>query len=60
MERLSDVIGAEPEDGFTDLDQLPLPPVAGEVSFQDIDFSFNEGSPLVVKSVSFDVLRVHL
>ena len=55
MERLSDVIDAEPEDGFTDLDQLPLPPVAGEVSFQDIDFSFNEGSPLVVKSVSFDV-----
>ena len=55
MERLSDVIDAEPEDGFTDLDQLPLPPVAGEVSFQDIDFCFNEGSPLVVKSVSFDV-----
>ena len=26
---------------------LPLPPVAGEVAFQDVDFRFNESAPLV-------------
>ena len=34
---------------------LPLPPVAGEVVFQGIDFRFSEGAPQVVKNVSFHV-----
>jgi len=55
MERLSDVIDAPVEGGDDDLDQLPLPPVAGEVVFQDVDFRFAEGLPLVVKRVSFEV-----
>ena len=55
MERLSDVIDAQSEGGEHDIDQLPLPLVSGEVVFQDVDFTFNEGSPLVVKSVSFSI-----
>lgn len=55
MERLSDVIDAPTEGGDDDIDQLPLPPVAGEVTFQDVDFRFADGSPLVVKRVSFQV-----
>ena len=39
----------------TMLDQLPLPPVAGEVTFQSVDFRFSESAPLVVKNVSFQV-----
>ena len=38
-----------------EIDQLPLPPVAGEVIFQSVDFRFGEGTPLVVKNVSFEV-----
>ena len=37
------------------VDQPPLPPVPGDVSFQDVDFTFNEGTNLVVNRVSFDV-----
>ena len=37
------------------LDQLPLPPVVGEVVFQSVDFRFGEGNPLVVNNVSFSV-----
>ena len=55
MERLSDVVDATTEGGAEDLDQLPLPPVAGEVVFQDVDFRFNESSSLVVNRVSFQV-----
>ena len=55
IERLSDVVDAEPEGGSIEIDQLPLPPVAGEVIFQEVDFRFNEGSPLVVKQVDFQI-----
>jgi ATP-binding cassette subfamily B protein len=55
IERLSDVVDARAEGSGEDLDQLPLPPVAGEVVFQSVDFRFNEGSALVVKNVSFRV-----
>ena len=55
VERLSDVVDAKAEGGDFEMDQLPLPPVLGDVSFQDIDFSFNESSSLVVKNVSFDI-----
>jgi len=55
IERLSDVIDAKPEGGEVDLDQLPLPEVAGEVTFQEVDFRFYEGNSLVVNRVSFQV-----
>ena len=55
IERLSDVVDAAAEGSENELDQLPLPPVAGEVTFQGIDFRFYEGSPQVVKNVSFQV-----
>ena len=55
IERLSDVVDAKAEGGSEELDQLPLPPVAGEVIFQAVDFRFNDGTPLVVKNVSFRV-----
>ena len=55
IERLSDVVDAKAEGSENEIDQLPLPPVSGEVTFQSVDFRFTEGSPLVVKNVSFQV-----
>jgi subfamily B ATP-binding cassette protein HlyB/CyaB len=55
IERLSDVVDAQAEGSDNELDQLPLPPVAGEVIFQAVDFRFGEGAPLVVRNVSFQV-----
>ena len=55
MERLSDVIDTQEESGSEETDQLPLPDISGEVRFQEVDFTFNEGSPLVVNSVSFSI-----
>ena len=55
LERLSDVIDAEPESGTTLLINYLLPPVSGDVTFQDVDFTFAEGLPLVVNRVSFHI-----
>ena len=55
IERLSDVVDAQAEGSDNELDQLPLPPVAGEVIFQSVDFRFGDGTNLVVKNVSFEV-----
>ena len=55
IERLSDVVDAKTEAGDNDLDLLPLPAIAGEVIFQDVDFRFSESSQLVVNQVSFSV-----
>lgn len=55
IERLSDVVDADPEGGVDQLDQLPLPAVAGEVAFQSVNYRFSDGSPLVVNNVSFSV-----
>jgi ATP-binding cassette subfamily B protein len=55
MERLSDVVDAQAEGSDDEMDQLPLPPIAGEVVFQDVEFRFTEAAPLVVNRVSFSV-----
>ena len=55
IERLSDVVDAQAEGSDNEIDQLPLPPVAGEVIFQSVDFRFGDGTPLVVKNVSFEI-----
>ena len=55
MERLSDVVDTPVEGGDSELEQLPLPPVSGEVCFHDVEFRFRDGSPLVVNRVSFQV-----
>ncbi len=54
MERLSDVVDAVDESGGELTDQLPLPPIDGEITFQNVDFSFVEGTK-VVSNVSFKV-----
>lgn len=55
IERLSDVVDAQAEGSDIELDQLPLPRVAGEVIFQSVDFRFGDGAPMVVRNVSFEV-----
>ena len=50
IERLSDVVDAKSEAGDNEMDQLPLPPISGEVCFQDIDFRFTDSSPLSLRT----------
>ena len=54
MERLSDVVDTTQEGDNSELD-LASSPVAGEVAFEDVEFRFRDGSPLVVNNVNFKV-----
>ena len=53
LERLSDVLDSTPEGGTVDRDASTL--ISGDVTFQGVDFAFQEGSPPVVSNVSFTV-----
>jgi ATP-binding cassette subfamily B protein len=55
LERLSDVVDAAAEGSEHEKDQLPLPAIAGEVTFHDVDFRFVEAGHLVVNRVGFQV-----
>ncbi len=55
FERLGDVINTPLESNEADQAKIPLPPVKGKVSFEGIDFSFQPGSPPVLKSVDLVV-----
>ena len=55
IERLSDVVDARAEGENDAVDLLPLPPIAGDVAFEDVDFRFNESSPLVAENVNFEI-----
>ena len=60
MERLADIVDQVPEAGEKDADQISLPPIKGNVSFEDLKFRFgSQGEPqingveLSVKAGSF-------
>ncbi|QEY32338.1 ATP-binding cassette domain-containing protein [Synechococcus sp. RSCCF101] len=55
FERLADVIDTPQESGETDQSKIPLPPVSGHVSFENVSFSFQLGQPDVLRHVSLDV-----
>jgi ATP-binding cassette subfamily B protein len=55
MERLSDVVDAAQEGSKQESELLPLPPVAGDVAFENVNFGFNEHAAPAVNAVSFEV-----
>ena len=55
FERLSDVIDTPEESDESDKAKIPLPPIQGEVVFDDVCFSFSPNSPLALNHVSLDI-----
>jgi len=55
FERLSDVIDTPEESDESDKAKIPLPPIHGEVVFDDVCFSFSPNSPLALNHVSLDI-----
>ena len=53
IERLSDVVDAQAEGSDNELDQLPLPPVAGEVVFNRLTFVLAKGILLLLITLVF-------
>ena len=55
FERLADVINTPLESGSIDQSKIPLPPVDGNVKFEDLTFSFTPNSAPVLKSINLDI-----
>ncbi len=55
FERLADVVDTPEESTASDRANIPLPPVEGDVVFENVCFSFKPGSPEVLSNVSLHV-----
>jgi subfamily B ATP-binding cassette protein HlyB/CyaB len=55
FERLADVVDTPEESTATDRAHIPLPPVEGDVVFENVSFSFSPGGAEVLSNVSLHV-----
>ena len=56
MERLSDIIDQNPElNNNNELGQISLPPIAGDVRFENISFRFGETGPYQLEDVNVEI-----
>jgi ATP-binding cassette subfamily B protein len=55
FERLADVVDTPEESSEADKTKIPLPSVQGDVSFENVSFSFNPGTPEVLKNIDLTI-----
>ena len=55
FERLADVIDTPEESDEVDKSKVMLPPLKGEVRFENLSFSFRSGHPKVLKEVNLEI-----
>ncbi|MEA5415374.1 peptidase domain-containing ABC transporter [Synechococcus sp. BA-132 BA5] len=55
FERLADVVDTPEESSEADRSHIPLPPVKGDVMFENLSFRFNPGGPEVLSNVTLHV-----
>ncbi|MED5165140.1 MAG: peptidase domain-containing ABC transporter, partial [Cyanobacteriota bacterium] len=55
FERLADVIDTPQESNDLDKGKVPLPPLEGDVSFEDLSFSFSKSTAPVLKDISLNI-----
>ncbi|EAW38127.1 peptidase domain-containing ABC transporter [Lyngbya sp. PCC 8106] len=54
VERLRDVLDSPPEVDSDDRNNIPMPEVNGEVTFEEVSFRFGESGPLQVANVNLE------
>jgi len=55
IERIGDILNNVQESTKEDKLNIPLPPIKGSVSYQDLSFRFNKKGPLQLSQVSLDI-----
>ncbi|MFM2158015.1 MAG: hypothetical protein RLZZ124_489, partial [Cyanobacteriota bacterium] len=55
FERLADVVDTPEESSEADKKNIPLPPIHGDVVFEELSFSFSPGTPQVLKNINLHV-----
>ncbi|MEO1209195.1 MAG: peptidase domain-containing ABC transporter [Cyanobacteria bacterium J06638_20] len=54
IERLSDIVDSAPEADEQDRNNIPMPPVKGAVTFENISFRFNPTGPLQLSNINLE------
>ena len=55
FERLADIIDTPEESNESDKSNINLPDIKGNVSFENVSFSFGEGKPEVLKNINLSI-----
>ncbi|AFZ36751.1 cyclic nucleotide-regulated ABC bacteriocin/lantibiotic exporter [Stanieria cyanosphaera PCC 7437] len=56
VERLNDVINTPPEEDLTALARSPLPPIRGQIKFENVTFRYNsESDKNTLENISFEI-----
>ena len=55
FERLADIVDTAEESTELDQNKIPLPPIRGDVSFQDLKFQFGPDKPQVLKNINLEI-----
>ena len=55
FERLADIVDMPEESTTIDKAKIALPPVAGAISFENVDFRFSEDKPKVLKNIDLEI-----
>ena len=55
FERLADIVDTPEESDEVDRSKIPLPPIQGNVGFEDLSFRFSASTPDVLKNINLSV-----
>ena len=55
FERLADIVDTPEESTELDQGKIPLPPISGQVAFEDLQFRFGAGKPQVLKNINLTI-----
>ena len=55
FDRLADIVDTPEESTDIDKEKIPLPPISGKVTFENLDFRFKSGSPKVLKNINLEI-----
>jgi len=55
FERLADIVDTSEESNDIDKEKIPLPPIQGEVTFNNVQFRFNPHEPKVLKDIDLTI-----
>ena len=55
FERLADIVDTPEESTELDQGKIPLPPLRGQVTFENLQFRFGAGKPQVLKNINLEI-----
>ena len=55
FERLADIVDTPEESDEADRSKIPLPPINGKVTFEDLSFKFSPAAPNVLKNINLEI-----